>query len=278
MQMKQWIHALAITTTLTAGVVLASPDFRAERSLYDGSGGVISPTLHFSEVESGDLYLATLVGGEYLFLSEGGGFGTEALPLMAGGRFEGSVALPTFDTTGIPAGRYPLYQVLVVEGGSVYDFSDWVGGFSALNQLNFTIGLPVELGMDRDGDGWMDTDLDHDGYHDDDHDRDGYHDDDHDRDGYHDDDHDRDGYHDDDHDRDGYHDDDHDRDGYHDDDHDRDGYHDDDQAGYSEGYLDHDDDPDDDDGWDDDRDDDRYGDWDDDDRYDDDRYDHDDDD
>lgn len=263
MKMKNWLKPLALAVSLTSGAAFASPDFQADRSIFDGSGGSINPTLHFATAESGDLYLATMAGGELLFLTADGGLTAESLPFMAGQTYEGEIVLPSFDTTGIPAGRYPLYQLLVVEGGDVYNFNDWVGGFGALNQLHFSVGLPAEVTLDHDGDGWADDDLDRDGYHDNDHDRDGYRDDDRDRDGYHDDDHDRDGYHDDDLDRDGYHDDDHDRDGYHDDDLDRDGYHDDDhdRDGYSdddsygEGY---DDDGEGHDGYADDDDDDRY--------------------
>lgn len=256
--MKSWIKPLVIALSLAAGSAFASPDFRADRAVFGADGGAIAPVLHFTIAEQGDLYLATKVGGEFLFITESGGLTPDAVPFTADGRFEGEVALPTFDTTAIPAGRYPLYQVLVVSGGDVFNFTDWVGGFDALNRLNFTVGLSDAESLDHDGDGWADDDHDRDGYHDDDHDRDGYHDTDHDRDGYYDDDHDRDGYHDDDHDRDGYHDDDLDRDGYHDDDHDRDGYHDDDydRDGYSDDDYD--------DGYDDDEDDDRYedDDWD----------------
>jgi hypothetical protein len=215
-----------------------------------GDNDEVSAEVIFNTPETGDMYLAAMMNGQPLFLSQEAGWTELPKPFIANDTFEGEYPLFSVSARLLTPGTYRLYQVVTVPQGNPFNVSDWIGGFAGLNSINFSVGLQREVHGDHDGDGFADDDLDRDGFHDDDHDRDGFHDDDHDRDGYHDDDHDRDGYHDDDHDRDGYHDDDHDRDGYHDDDHDQEGYHDDDhdQEGYhdddhdQEGY--HDDDHD----------------------------------
>jgi hypothetical protein len=215
-------------------------DLYTSRTVIEATAGhYVEAKLRFAQAVRGDVYLATRLNDQFLFLGPAGAT-PEVQAYLTDQNLSGEYSVLNVPADGLAPGRYPLYQVTVQVGGNVFNVNDWIGGFSGLNMLNFLVGLPVDQHGDRDGDGFSDMDSDRDGYYDDDHDRDGYHDDDHDRDGYYDDDHDRDGYHDDDHDRDGYYDDDDDRDGYHDDDDDRDGYYDDDDD--RDGY--HDDDHD----------------------------------
>jgi len=186
---------LSITTFLTPEVSEAA-SLSADSSIFPNGNGLISPQLTFTETESGDLYLATQIDGVLLFLQSDGSLSSSATPYYSNQDFSGILKLPEFDTSGLPAGMYPLYQIIVFAGTDVMNFTNWVGGLNALNIMNFSVGLADSITKDFDSDGWSDDDHNHDGYHDDDQNKDGYHDDDLDEDGYHDDDHNKDGSHD----------------------------------------------------------------------------------
>gem|GEM_PF-1354594 len=224
------------------GTVTQAASLSAQQTIYPGQGGMIVPQLTFNQVESGDLYLAVRIEGQLYFILSDGSLSISAIPFLSNQDFSGTLDLPQFDTTGIPVGQYPLYQVITYPGTDVFNFSNWVGGIGALNVINFTIGLPVSVTKDFNNDGWSDDDLNHDGYHDDDHNKDGYHDDDHDKDGYHDDDENESNesednsnnesdehhkYEDDEHEDDEHEDDEHEDDEHEDDEHEDDEHEDD---------------------------------------------------
>lgn len=143
---------------------------------------------------SGDLYLATIVGGKLIFLINNGQQASyDAAPFATNQTYQEPRILFDMSTAGIPAGRYPFYQVVTKTGMSLFDQANWMGGVSL---INFMVGLPVEVSGDFNQDGFADDDSSRNGFYDDDLNYDGYHDDDLDRDGYHDDDLNRDGYHD----------------------------------------------------------------------------------
>jgi hypothetical protein len=195
----------------------AAGQFSATRGVFNGSGGLIEPKIYFPDAEYGDLYLATVLDGVTYYITPTT-LVEEPEPFLADQEYLGAVPLPAWDSTGLIPGNYPLILYVVESDGDPLDVSNWVGGLTGIQYLQFKVVGTSGPDEDRNDDGWLDDDLNRDGYHDDDRDRDGYHDDDSDHDGYHDDDLDQDGYHDDDLDRDGYHDDDLDYDHYHDDD------------------------------------------------------------
>ncbi len=208
--------SLSIALTISAlGVQsITASEFTTQRTVFSDNQGNIAPQLNFPQPETGDIYLAYRANGtgDYYFITKDNGAVTEPAAYDYIENYSGIYPLPEFDALNIPFGQYQLYQVMVINGSSVLDVNNWVGGLGALKSLNYSVGNSAE----------QDGDWNNDGFHDDDHNKDGFHDDDHDKDGFHDDDHDKDGYHDDDHNKDGFHDDDHDKDGFHDDDKDDD--------------------------------------------------------
>jgi len=132
----------------------------------DGSERVTAK-VSFPTPVSGDLYVATQVGGQFLFLTNGGSeFTTDVVPLESNSEYVGARDLFDFSGAGIAPGEYPLYQVVTQSGTSPLDFTNWVGGLSGLHAFNFSIGLGPELTKDFNGDGFADDDKNHDGFHD----------------------------------------------------------------------------------------------------------------
>ncbi|SHE23154.1 c-type cytochrome [methanotrophic endosymbiont of Bathymodiolus puteoserpentis (Logatchev)] len=132
----------------------------------DGSERVTAK-VSFPTPVSGDLYVATQVGGQFLFLTNGGSeFTTDVVPLESNSEYVGERDLFDFSGAGIAPGEYPLYQVVTQSGTSPLDFTNWVGGLSGLHAFNFSIGLGPELTKDFNGDGFADDDKNHDGFHD----------------------------------------------------------------------------------------------------------------
>lgn len=200
--------AISICSFSTTSVY--SSELTAPRTVFQEYQGEISPKLNFSQAQTGDIYIAYRINnsGPYYFYSPEHGFSAEPSVYDSIDSYTGEIELPTFDTVNIPEGKYQFYHLMVKSGKSVLDFNNWIGGFDALKQLNFSVGYSDEINGDWNKDGFHDDDHNKDGFHDDDLNNDGYHDGDQDNDGYHDDDQDKDGYHDDDSDKDGNHDDD----------------------------------------------------------------------
>lgn len=210
---------LAIILSLNVVSTIALADLRTDRAVVknDGSEEIVA-VARFSDPVEGDLYIATQIDGELIFIvNEGIELSPTPVPFRANGIFTDDIVVLNASALGILPGRYPLFKVVTLPGTDPLDFRNWVGGLNGLSRINFSIGLPTNESLDHDDDGFPDDDLNRDGYHDDDLDLDGLHDDDSNRDGFHDDDSDRDGFHDDDSDRDGFHDDDLNHDGLRDD-------------------------------------------------------------
>lgn len=191
MNLKSTVIALGLSS-LSA---MACAELKTPRAVVnnDGTERLIA-TINFSTPVVGDLYVATEVAGQLLFLVNGGReFIYDVAPLAVNQTHIGQTQLFDFSTAGIASGQYPLYQVVTESGTDPLDVANWVGGFSGLSVIHFNIGLPVEISGDLDQDGFADDDLNHDSFHDDDLDRDGFHDDDLDYDGFHDGDLDQNG-------------------------------------------------------------------------------------
>lgn len=190
LKLKSFVTAIAFS----AASNLAFAELATSQAVLNGTSDHIAATTNFATSTVGDLYVATSVGGQLLFLvNNGEQFSFDAIPLESNQTYLGERVLFNFPTAGIAPGRYPLYQVVTESGTSPLDVANWIGG---LSMIHFTLGLPVEINGDFNQDGFADDDSNHDGFHDDDANFDGFHDDDLDFDGFHDDDLNHDGFHD----------------------------------------------------------------------------------
>jgi hypothetical protein len=198
----------AIATALMSLSPNVFADLSTNRPVVSNDGNErVTAKVKFQTPVNGDLYIATRVNGELLFLAdEGTLFTTAIVPYRANSHFSGDFDALDISGQGINPGRYPLYQVVTQPGSDPLNFMNWIGGLGGLSTINFNIGLPVNLSGDFDKNGFSDDDHNHDGFHDDDNNRDGLHDDDNDHNGFHDDDLNHDGFHDDDLNHDDLHD------------------------------------------------------------------------
>ena len=109
-------------------------------------------TAKFQTPLSGDLYVATVIGGKLLFITDQGTkLNSTPLPFQTG-IFDGNLKLLDVVALNIDPGVYPLYEVVVVSGKDPLNFLNWVGGLGGLNQLSFKIGLnPSSSNTDNKG-------------------------------------------------------------------------------------------------------------------------------
>ena len=62
---KSLVACLMITPVLVLGPVAATASqLSSPQGVFDESGGVLAPKVYFPDQEQGDLYLATVIGGE----------------------------------------------------------------------------------------------------------------------------------------------------------------------------------------------------------------------
>lgn len=184
-------------TTLTAVIIgcscispIAIAELKTDRAVINADE-TISASANFSVAESGDLYVATKINGQLIFFANGGkDFTPKIIPFIRNGNYSGKVPLFNLSAQGVPAGRYPLYQVVTKPNSDPLDTKNWTG---KLNSINFMINLPISESGDLDEDGFAENDANHDGFYDDDKNQDGFYDDDRDKDGYRDGDLNRDG-------------------------------------------------------------------------------------
>jgi hypothetical protein len=187
---------------LTVGLSAWSSELYTPQAVPKGDNEELVAKTRFNSPESGDMYLATMMGGKLWFLLQGPTLTESIIPFRANETFQGEYPLFSIKAGVLPPGNYPLYQVVTVPNGKLLNedgslnVTDWIDGTEGLNFLSFSVGLPTEVHGDHDGDGFADDDRNRDGFHDDDYNRDGFHDDDADKDGFHDDDKDKDGFHD----------------------------------------------------------------------------------
>ena len=160
--MKPLVIALGLgVISLSASAHLAST-----RTVLNSTDSAVV-TVNFAQPVSGDLYLATNVNGALVFFADQGkALTNKVLPFKSNGVFEGSLKVLDVSALGIPPNQYPLYEVVTAPGADPLNFNNWIGGLGGLHKLNFTIGLPVAVSNDRNGDGFSDDDNDHDGYRD----------------------------------------------------------------------------------------------------------------
>ena len=143
-------------------------DLRTDRAVIknDGSENIFA-IASFSEPVEGDLYVATQVDGEIVFLiNEGSEFSAEPAPFRADSQFEDDIVVLDQPVDGMVPGHYPLFKIITQPDTNPLDFRNWVDGINGLSRINFSIGLSVEESEDHDSDGFPDGDLNRDGYRD----------------------------------------------------------------------------------------------------------------
>lgn len=145
----------------------AVADLKTDRSviLNDGTHKV-SATARFSKEITGDLYIATQIAEQLIFIIEGGASSLDPTPFIANSTFSDDISILEISGEGIPPGEYPLFKLIVLSGASPLDVTNWIGGINGLSKINFIIGLPVEESLDFNDDGFPDDDLNRDGFHD----------------------------------------------------------------------------------------------------------------
>ena len=170
-----------ISCSLLSQVAVA--ELKTERAVLDDDDN-ITTNAEFSVAEQGDLYVATKINDQLIFFANGGkDLVPTPTPFIRNGNFSGTVPLFDISAEGVPAGRYPLYQVITKTNSDPLDTRNWKGKLSI---INFMINLATTENGDLDDDGFADNDLNHDGFYDDDKNQDGFHDDDRNKDGYRD--------------------------------------------------------------------------------------------
>ncbi|MCX7089743.1 MAG: hypothetical protein NTV00_17035, partial [Methylococcales bacterium] len=106
------------------------------------NGDNITATVSFPTPVTGDLYVAADIGGgALLFIGKGATFSTTPTAFQSNGSFTTDLTVLDIPTAGIPAGVYPLYQVVAKAGSNPLDFNNWIGGFGGLSNITFTINL-----------------------------------------------------------------------------------------------------------------------------------------
>lgn len=157
---KPLLLAMSLSLITTA----ASAHLSTDKTVINGSNKA-TITINFPTPISGDLYLATMVKGEYVFFADQGKTLTPAVrPYLRNSTYDKSIKALVVSSVGIAPDRYPLFQVVTKAGTDPMNFTNWVGGLAGLHKLNFTIGLSNSAAGDNNGDGFIDDDSDHDGY------------------------------------------------------------------------------------------------------------------
>ncbi|MDD2814424.1 MAG: cytochrome c [Thiotrichaceae bacterium] len=122
--------------------------------------------LHLTTPLTGDLYLATQLPSDpqLLFITPTMGLQSSPTPYLAKQTFTGDSTLLSIASDGMPIGVYPVYQIITQVGASPFDSSAWL---TALNMLQFSVGLPPHISGDYNSDGLADGDCNGNGIADD---------------------------------------------------------------------------------------------------------------
>ncbi len=151
---------LALGLCLFSGSVLSSELSTLRTVIRDTDN--VSVTARFPNGETGDLYLATVVNGKVMFITQNG-LTERTEPKHRSQYFEGHYPLLDTPASALTPGVYPLYQVLTRTDGNPYNQADRIGDIA---QMNFTVKMPDDVGRDYNRDGFPDDDVEHNGFHD----------------------------------------------------------------------------------------------------------------
>jgi hypothetical protein len=137
---KQTLYSLLIVTGLSAWGGNARAQLIADKTVINSSTGSATVSVSFSAPIKGDLYLAAIFNSQFLFFTTNGAVTAKVTPFQANHTFNQAIKVLTLSSSGIPAGVYPLYQVVTLAGRDPLEPTNWIGG---LSQLDFSINLPV---------------------------------------------------------------------------------------------------------------------------------------
>lgn len=163
--MKSLNKLTTIVSSCLLSFSVSAGELYAPRTIFDHTDTNLVAKLRFAQPETGDMYLATMIETQLLFITPTGLNATPA-PLLRNTTFEGEYDILSVNTNDLTAGIYPLYQLITIPEGNPLNVMDWIGGFDSLHTINFMIGMPPEVSGDGDGDGFADDDVNHDGYRD----------------------------------------------------------------------------------------------------------------
>lgn len=132
------LTALGVSAIL-CGVSQASELISSKTTLAQTDSLVVS--VLFDTSIQGDLYLATMLPAtsNLLFINENMQLTTTPTPYKSDTNFSGNYSLFTIPASGLTAGEYPLYELLVKSGASPYDTNNWLEGASGLKSITFTV-------------------------------------------------------------------------------------------------------------------------------------------
>lgn len=150
---------------------ISSPTFAAEATLTSPSVVLFQTETPFQLVLTtptavqGDLYLATVLSDQQLyFLTADMGLQTSPIAFAKNQSFSGQQTVLSIPYSSIPAGIYPVYQVITAVNQSPFDTTAWL---TSVQNLQFTVGLPPHISHDENRDGIADSDCNGNGLADD---------------------------------------------------------------------------------------------------------------
>jgi hypothetical protein len=144
---KQTLYFLLIITGLSVLGGNVGAQLIADKTVINSSTGSATVSVSFPAQIKGDLYLATILDNQFLFFTANGAATTKATPFQANHTFNQTIKVLTIASSGIPAGTYPLYQVVTLAGKEPWESTNWIG---ELSQLDFSINLPVSTKSGED--------------------------------------------------------------------------------------------------------------------------------
>lgn len=139
------IRTLIIALSLGIASNNAFAQLSADKTDIDSTTGKTTINAVFPQPVSGDLYVAALVGTQFLFIGGNGGFTFNVEPFLRNGNFSAPVKVLELVGTGIPSGTYSLFQVVAKAGTSPLDVNNWIGGAAGLSELKFNINTGKTL-------------------------------------------------------------------------------------------------------------------------------------
>ncbi len=130
---------------LTFSISIWSSELYTPQAILHAEDEKAIATVKFNTPETGDMYVAVIVGSKWLFLNQENSWSETPTPFKVNETFQGEYPLFSVDAVRLPPGNYPLYQIVTEPNGNPFDVDDWIGGKDGLNFLSFSTGLPTKV-------------------------------------------------------------------------------------------------------------------------------------
>ncbi|MCK5662941.1 MAG: hypothetical protein KAI17_05615 [Thiotrichaceae bacterium] len=135
------VASLLLTLSLSSwGSELYTP----QATLHTEQDKIIA-SVKFKNPETGDMYVAAILNGQLLFLTQEAGWTQSPAPFLKNKTFQNEYPLFSIEAGSLPDGNYSLYQLVTVPKGNPFNVDDWIGGLDGLNFLTFSVGLPTKV-------------------------------------------------------------------------------------------------------------------------------------